>query len=187
MNNSSEAKQPLNPEHLLGSSIYGERNEWQGWRQPHQPTSAGIATWAHGYDNGELNEQNDEYPFRGDLRMQKNHPHTAARKERHTAHRRPDITLYEDICHCLAEHTAIDPTQIEIKVQDGEVTLVGVVKDRRTKQMVVQAVDHIVGIVLLHDNLRTALPGVNEDSGRFEQQSDARFIPYNAEPPTPAV
>ena len=90
---------------------YGERNLWQGWKQPQQGGFDDIATWAHGYDSGESKDFDAHYPFKGDCFRAKD--------------RVSDALLNQD-------HLWIDDRHID------------------------------------------------EDSGRYEQQSEARCIPYLA-------
>jgi hypothetical protein len=69
-------------------------------------------------------------------------------------YRRTDERILEDVIARLTQHAQIDASQIEVEVQDGEVTLKGTVRDRRMKRMVEANVDMISGVIDVHNQLR---------------------------------
>jgi hypothetical protein len=69
-------------------------------------------------------------------------------------YRRSDERILDDVNERLTQHAMIDASQIEVEVQDGEVTLMGTVKDRRMKRMVEANVDMIQGVIDVHNRLR---------------------------------
>jgi hypothetical protein len=69
-------------------------------------------------------------------------------------YRRSDERILEDVNDRLTQHAQIDASQIEVEVQEGEVTLKGTVQDRRMKRMVEANVDMIPGVIDVHNRLR---------------------------------
>ncbi|HEX3530307.1 MAG TPA: BON domain-containing protein [Thermoanaerobaculia bacterium] len=69
-------------------------------------------------------------------------------------YRRSDERIHEDVCDRLTAHGEVDATDIEVKVESGEVTLSGTVPDRRTKRLAEGIVDGVRGVVDVHNQLR---------------------------------
>ena len=69
-------------------------------------------------------------------------------------YRRGDDRIREDICEVLYQHGEIDASEIEVQVQDGEVTLTGTVEDRWQKRAVEDALEQISGVRDVHNRLR---------------------------------
>lgn len=62
--------------------------------------------------------------------------------------------IEEDVCERLSQHGQLDASDIQVKVQDGEVTLTGTVGSRQEKRMAEDALDSISGIKDVHNQLR---------------------------------
>ena len=56
-------------------------------------------------------------------------------------YQRADERIREDVCEALAQHGDIDASEIEILVQNGEVTLTGTVEDRYQKRLAEDVVE----------------------------------------------
>ena len=54
----------------------------------------------------------------------------------------------------MTEHAHIDASDIEVEVEDGEVTLTGTVADRETKKRAEDAIDNLSGVKHVQNNLR---------------------------------
>ncbi|HEX9305524.1 MAG TPA: BON domain-containing protein [Thermoanaerobaculia bacterium] len=67
---------------------------------------------------------------------------------------RSDERIREDVSDRLEQHGEIDATEIEIRVSNGEVTLEGVVEDRRMKRMAEDLVENCPGVKQVHNRLR---------------------------------
>ncbi len=81
-------------------------------------------------------------------------------------YQRPDQRIYEDICERLSRHGQIDASNIQVEVQQGEVTLKGSVENRRAKRMAEELADTVSGIRDIHNELRIRNTGkgfVNEE------------------------
>lgn len=81
---------------------------------------------------------------------------------------RSDERIREDVCECLSGGH-IDASDIEVTVQDGEVTLSGFVMDRRTKRMAEELLDQVRGIKNTENKLRVQTQG-GEDFGQNEKR-----------------
>lgn len=69
-------------------------------------------------------------------------------------YRRSDDRIFEDVCEALTEHGDIDAGEIEVAVQNGEVTLTGTVADRRQKRLAEDIVESCSGVQDVHNQLR---------------------------------
>lgn len=67
--------------------------------------------------------------------------------------RRADDTIREDVCEALAYHPSLDASDIEVEVKEGEVTLTGTVADRASKRHAETAVEHVRGVLDVHNRL----------------------------------
>ena len=69
-------------------------------------------------------------------------------------YRRSDDRVYEDVCEALTHHAEVDATEIEVKVNEGEVTLIGTVTSREQKRKAGFIADRIAGVRDVHNQLR---------------------------------
>jgi hypothetical protein len=69
-------------------------------------------------------------------------------------YRRSDDRIREDICDRLTEDHDIDASDIDIKVEGGEVTLEGTVEERRLKWLAEEIASRCSGVVDVHNHLR---------------------------------
>lgn len=67
---------------------------------------------------------------------------------------RADKRIHEDVCEALTEHDRIDASEIEVSVQEGEVTLSGTLRSRNAKRLVTDVVDRVQGVRDVHNNIR---------------------------------
>jgi hypothetical protein len=71
-------------------------------------------------------------------------------------YRRDDERIREDVCIRLTDHPEIDASEIEVRVDNGEVTLSGTVDSRPVKRMAEDAVCSVGGVRDVHNQLRVA-------------------------------
>ena len=76
-------------------------------------------------------------------------------------YKRSDERIREDVHDRLSEGW-IDASEIEVDVRGGEVTLKGTVTDRSSKVMAEDLVEHVTGVVDVHNQLRVANPAKTE-------------------------
>jgi hypothetical protein len=68
-------------------------------------------------------------------------------------YKRSDERIREDLCDRLS-NTEIDCSEVEVNVKDGEVTLLGNVKERREKHHIEDIADNISGVKDVTNNIR---------------------------------
>ncbi|HEX5815106.1 MAG TPA: BON domain-containing protein, partial [Methylomirabilota bacterium] len=88
-------------------------------------------------------------------------------------YRRPDERIREDVCDVLCDHGWVDASEIDVTVQNGEVTLSGVVRERQQKRMAEEAVEQVAGVQDVHNQLRVS-PGGSDQEPR-ERPGDPHF------------
>jgi len=89
---------------------------------------------------------------RGDRDMQRTTSGFAGRGPR--GYQRSDERIREDVSEILWEHDDIDASDIDVTVENGEVTLEGTVDSRWTKRMAEDAAHEARGVVDVHNRLR---------------------------------
>lgn len=65
-----------------------------------------------------------------------------------------DQRIEEDVDERLTEHADIDASDIEVKVQGGEVTLTGTVNERHAKRIAEDVVESVMGVKQVHNQIR---------------------------------
>lgn len=68
-------------------------------------------------------------------------------------YQRSDERIFEDVCERLKWHGQIDVRNIQVEVQNGEVTLSGTVDGRRTRQLAEHILYDVFGVKDLHNRL----------------------------------
>ncbi|WP_129780003.1 BON domain-containing protein [Peristeroidobacter soli] len=69
-------------------------------------------------------------------------------------YRRSDERIKEDVCQCLTDDHHIDASDIEVTVQDREVTLTGTVSSRMQKRHAEDLIEHLSGVRDVINSLR---------------------------------
>jgi hypothetical protein len=67
---------------------------------------------------------------------------------------RSDDRIREDVNERLTDHPHIDASDIEVQVQNGEVTLSGTVDDRQAKRLAEDIADSVSGVREVHNQIR---------------------------------
>jgi hypothetical protein len=67
---------------------------------------------------------------------------------------RSDDRIREDVNERLTDHPHIDASEIEVQVQNGEVTLSGTVEDRHAKRLAEDIADSVSGVRDVHNQIR---------------------------------
>lgn len=68
-------------------------------------------------------------------------------------YRRPDESIWDEVNYRLYQHGDVDARDIEVQVQNGEVTLSGTVSDRRQKRLAEYVTDDVPGVRDVHNRL----------------------------------
>ena len=120
------------------------RQHWENWNEPYQ--HIGGRGWREGWDDAMHRE---EGPFAG--RGPRNY-------------KRADHRIEEDVNERLTLHPMIDATEIEVTVEDGEVTLRGWVVGRQAKRMAEETVESVFGVKDIDNQIKVKPRAEQEDS-----------------------
>jgi len=71
-------------------------------------------------------------------------------------YQRTDERIREDVCVRLTDHPEIDASEVEVRVDGGEVTLSGTVEDRRVKRLAEDVTHSVSGVRDVHNQLRVS-------------------------------
>jgi osmotically-inducible protein OsmY len=71
-------------------------------------------------------------------------------------YQRSDERIKDDVCEQMAQHGDLDASAIEVRVENGEVTLQGSVDSRRAKHLAEDLVEDVFGVREVHNLLRVA-------------------------------
>lgn len=69
-------------------------------------------------------------------------------------YQRSDERILEEVCERLTLHGWIDTQDIQVSVEEGEVTLRGTVDSRRTKRLAEDITETVFGVWDIHNRLR---------------------------------
>lgn len=72
---------------------------------------------------------------------------------------RSDDRIREDVSDRLEQHGEIDASELEVRVENGEVTLDGTVEDRHMKRLAEDAVEECSGVRQVHNRIRVQANG----------------------------
>jgi hypothetical protein len=85
-------------------------------------------------------------------------------------YKRSDERIREDVCDQLAQYH-VDPSEIEVSVSNGEVTLTGTVSERYMKWHAEQIIDEVGGVVEIHNQLRVRRAEQTKSSSKDSRSS----------------
>ncbi|WP_437605511.1 BON domain-containing protein [Sorangium sp. So ce834] len=69
-------------------------------------------------------------------------------------YKRSDERIREDICDHISDHPDLDASDVEVKVQNGEVVLTGTVRERRFKHQLEMLAERISGVTDVRNEIR---------------------------------
>jgi hypothetical protein len=90
---------------------------------------------------------------------------TASRGRPPKGYTRSDERIREDLCDRISEHGDIDASEVEVKVQNGEVILTGTVEERRFKHMLERIAESIAGVTDVRNEIRMQRQGKQQQTG----------------------
>lgn len=67
--------------------------------------------------------------------------------------KRSDERIYEEVCERIARFD-VNADNVEVKVKDGEVTLMGSVEDRQDKRLIEDVAEDVFGVQQVHNQIR---------------------------------
>jgi hypothetical protein len=77
-------------------------------------------------------------------------------------YQRNDQRVFEDVCDRLTDDPRVDATEIEVQVENGEVTLTGTVRSREEKHRAEDTIESISGVRDVHNHLRVSHGAIGE-------------------------
>jgi hypothetical protein len=83
---------------------------------------------------------------------------------------RSDERIAEEVNERLTRHGQLDASDIEVRVENGEVTLSGSVDSRRSKRLAEDAVETVWGVRDVHNRLTIASRSAENVGGRTDQK-----------------
>jgi hypothetical protein len=89
------------------------------------------------------------------------------------SYKRSDDRIEEDINDRLTQHSMIDATDIEVSVQNGEVTLRGHVDHRETKRMAEEIAESVFGVKDVNNQIKIKQRGEGEE-GKHETETSGK-------------
>jgi osmotically-inducible protein OsmY len=69
-----------------------------------------------------------------------------------------DTRIWDEVSACLTDDWYVDGTEITVSVDNGEVTLDGIVENRAEKRLAEDCADSVPGVVDVHNRLRIRQP-----------------------------
>lgn len=87
-------------------------------------------------------------------------------------YKRSDERIEEDVNEMLMHHPEIDAGEIEVKVENGEVTLSGTVDDRHSKRLAEDIAESCNGVTEVHNQLRLQRSGMQDREVTRQTESD---------------
>ncbi len=91
-------------------------------------------------------------------------------------YRRADDRILEEVSDQLTAHGDIDPSDVEVKVENGEVTLIGRVDGRHAKRLAEEIAENVSGVVDVINQIRVRRHGHGQPGLE---------LPTNRQPETP--
>jgi len=85
---------------------------------------------------------------------------------------RSDERIREDVCDRIGRLGAVDPSDVEVNVKDGEVTLSGTISQRSWKHLIEDTVDDIAGVKEIHNQLRVAKASSASQNANHDARDD---------------
>ena len=87
-------------------------------------------------------------------------------------YQRSDARIEEDVCEHLTHHGMLDATGIQVRVENGEVTLAGTVESRQAKRLAEDILDSISGVKDIHNQLRVQRDQGHQNAFMAQTQMD---------------
>jgi BON domain len=137
---------------------YGEASDYGREQSERSPEQWGTGEWG-AQDQGRDNERWwNEMSGRpgGDMYSTRT---GSFRGRGPRGYRRSDERIREDVCECLTEDDRIDATNIQVAVNECEVTLTGSVNSREEKRRAEDRIEQLSGVKDVHNSLRVVNEG----------------------------
>ncbi|WP_051558869.1 BON domain-containing protein [Allorhizobium undicola] len=117
-------------------------------------------------DRGFVDRASDEIAsWFGDEQAERRREMDQNRGKGPRGYKRTDARILEDVNDRLSEDAAVDASDIEVQVVEGDVTLSGEVANRYEKRRAEDIADSISGVVNVQNNIRVKRPDTRTVSG----------------------
>lgn len=93
------------------------------------------------------------------LTSNKSKPDVGYRERGPRNYRRSDHLIKEDVCEALYRSTQVDASEIEVKVENGIVQLVGFVETREQKKLAEECTENLAGVEDVYNDLHIQKKG----------------------------
>ena len=142
------------------------RGDWGGQGPGGFGTSSG---WREEWSAGRGDRDWARYAGLGQSREAMHGPHTGRGPRNY---QRSDERIREDVCERLSQHGHLDASDIDVRVQNGEVTMEGTVTDRWAKRTAEDLVENVWGVKEVHNQLRVSHPAFGQGSQEGREQQN---------------
>lgn len=88
-------------------------------------------------------------------------------------HQRSDERIKEEVSDALQDDHSVDASEIEVKVESGEVTLTGTVSDRQQKRAAESCAERVRGVKDVHNQIRMAQSDMSSQGGMSQTSGTA--------------
>jgi hypothetical protein len=138
----------------LGGGVYPDEG-----REEDAPNYGDWQRHSSGTDSGARGQEGLSYPGEStwgeeQYRMQRQEEQGSPRPERRVRGRRSDEALARELQEILTNDPELDSTEIEVQVEDGAVTMIGVVDSPDAKLLAEELVESVTGVREVHNQLR---------------------------------
>jgi hypothetical protein len=94
-------------------------------------------------------------------------------------YKRSDDRIREDVSDRLAQQDEVDPSDIEVRVENGDVTLTGTVRSRHEKFRAEELADDVSGVNEVHNQLRVGNAQAQQQTGTTTSTATSTPISRN--------
>jgi osmotically-inducible protein OsmY len=133
-----------------GAGYLGGRGEWSTGAGGYEPGGYGFTQDRGRYD---YDAERARRAMRG--------PHSGRGPR---GYQRSDERIREDVCERMCDSGDLDASDIEVRVSNAEVTLLGTVRERQDKRLAEDLVEQVSGVREVHNQLRASQGGAGQES-----------------------
>ena len=154
-----------------GSSSYGSGYGSGGYGSSGYGVSGfgGYGAWGRERDWGRPERESRDYGARDFTSMGGPHSGRGPRN-----YQRSDERIREEVCELLTKHSYVDASDVDIRVQNGQVTLDGSVSDRRAKRTAEDLAESVWGVTEVQNRLRVVQSELGADQRIGQDQREGR-------------
>ncbi len=114
----------------------------------------------------EVNNQQSDYVYRYNPPRYR-YPVLVNRPSRTRVEHRSDRSIHNEVCERLKWHGQVDASEIQVEVQNQEVTLQGTISDRNMKKLAERVAESVPGVEDVHNRLQ--IQNQKDTGPRYEQ------------------